>query len=237
MSRSVDSVGQHLLDLGLAADQVLAQLPDNLTLSYEDGVLCLYDRENPNSKLNVDFIHGALSYRSQQHLGAENLIKACQFKGHNQLSLLDGTCGLGSDSFLLYQAGFQVTAVEKNILIYALLLDGISRYRAHSGEACFVLKLGDVTDCMNEAYHDVVYLDPMFPGKAKSAKNKKTMQLFQAIHHSESDHASQLLDRALASNCKRVVVKRPSKSPLLTAFKPTFQVLGKTCRFDAYQLG
>ena len=224
------------LGLGVTTDQLLAQLPKNLTLSVEDGVLCLYHQENPASKLKVDFMHGPLSYRSQQHLGAENLIKACQIKSQNHLSLMDGTCGLGTDSFLLYQAGFEVTAIEKNAITYALLMDGLARYRRHSGAAGFFLQLGDVTDQLLEKQPDVIYLDPMFPRKTKSAKNKKTMQLFQAIHQTESDNAVELLERALCSSCQRVVVKRPSKSPLLTKFKPTFQVMGKTCRFDAYQL-
>ena len=220
----------------LTADQLLAHLPENLTLSSQDGVLCLYDRENPQSKLIVDFIHGSLSYRSQQHLGAENLIKACQIKGQKQISVLDGTCGLGSDSFLLHQAGFEVTAVETNVITYALLLDGIARYEQQVGENCFKLIFADVNNQLHEKNHDVIYLDPMFPSKVKSAKNKKTMQLFQSIHEAETDNAAELLDQALTSTCKRVVIKRPTKSPLLTNFKPTFQVVGKTCRFDAYQL-
>lgn len=181
-------------------------------------------------------MHGPLSYRSQQHLGAENLIKACQIKGRNHISLMDGTCGLGTDSFLLHQAGFQVTAVEKNVITYALLVDGLVRYRQHSGEAGFILHLGDVTDQLQKKQHDVIYLDPMFPNKTNSAKTKKTMQIFQAIHESETDSAAQLLDQAMSSACQRVVVKRPTKSPLLTKFKPTFQLVGKTCRFDAYQI-
>jgi len=150
---------------------------------------------------------------------------------------LDGTCGLGSDSFLLHQAGFQVIAVEKNVIIYALLLDGIARYEQQAGETCFKLIFADVNNQLDEKKYDVIYLDPMFPSKVKSAKNKKTMQLFQSIHEAETDNAAALLDQALSSTCKRVVIKRPKKAPILTNFKPTFQIVGKTCRFDAYQLG
>ncbi len=226
----------HDLELGVAADHVLAQLPVNLTLSSEDGVLSLYDPVSPQSKLAVDFVQGALSYRSQQHLGAENLIKACQIKGQRKIKLLDGTCGLGTDSFLLHQAGFQVTAVEKNLIIYALLKDGIQRYSQQTGEVCFGLKPGDFAAQSKLHSCDVVYLDPMFPSKAKSAKNKKVMQLFQLLHHSATDDAVALLNLAMTMPCERVVIKRPTKSPLLTNFKPTFQIIGKTCRFDAYQL-
>lgn len=228
---------QHLsdLDIGFTFNQLQAQLPDNLTLSLIDGVLCLYDKKTPITKLKVDFIKGSLFYRSQQHLGAENLIKACRIKGQNEVRLLDGTCGLGSDSFLLHQAGFDVFAVEKNIVIYTLLFDGVSRYQQHTGENCFQLMSGDTAAHLNKKY-DVIYLDPMFPNKVKSAKNKKSMQLFQSIHKNEIDDAATLLDKAMSSPCKRVVIKRPVKSPLLTKSKPTFQIIGKICRFDAYQL-
>ena len=235
---SQSKLTQHLVDLGigLVTDELMAQLPENLTLSSIDGVLCLYDQLNPQSKLSVNFVKGALFHRSQQHLGAENLIKACQIKAQEKISLLDGTCGLGTDSFLLHQAGFQVSAVENNIITYALLLDGVLRYEQQTGESCFELISGDVINKLNDKYHDVVYLDPMFPSKVKSAKNKKNMQLFQSIHEMEIDNAAELLNMALSSSCKRVVIKRPTKSPLLTNFKPTFQIIGKICRFDAYQL-
>lgn len=223
-------------ELVLTADQIKAQLPENLTLSIEDGVLCLYDIDNPQSKLKVDFVGGALSYRSKQHLGAENLIKACQIKGQDTVRVLDATCGLGTDSFLLHQAGFSVTAIEKNSITFLLLLDGINRYQHDSEQSCFVLKYGNGIKQFQNHHYDVIYLDPMFPNKIKSAKNKKAMQLFQNIHQHEPDDANEILNSALRSTCQRVVIKRPTKSPILTSYKPTFQVKGKTCRFDAYQL-
>ncbi|MGJ8662006.1 MAG: class I SAM-dependent methyltransferase [Marinicella sp.] len=227
---------QHLTSLGVDVGAVEQALPNNLTLSFQDGVLSLYDLNNTQSHLCVDYVEGALSYRSRQHLGAENLIKACQIKGQPGIRILDGTCGLGTDSFLLHQAGFAVTATEKNPIIHALLLDGINRYTKQTGNGCFELNLADLTDQLQSHQYDVIYLDPMFPTKEKSAKNKKTMQLFQAIHEDEVDTAAQFLDLALHACCQRVVIKRPTKAPILTQTKPTFQVMGKTCRFDAYHI-
>ena len=224
-----------MLHLGADLNAISQQLPKNLTLSLQDGVLCLSTTENPQSVLNVDFLSGVLSYRSQQHLGGENLIKACRIKGRDHIRVLDGTCGLGTDSFLLHQAGFVVTATEHNPIIQALLADGIQRYQQLKGP-CFELLYQDAEALMNESTFEVIYLDPMFPAKAKSAKTKKTMQLFQTIHHEATDQADALLNQALKSQCSRVVIKRPSKSPLLTHYKPTFQVSGKTCRFDVYQI-
>ena len=225
----------HLNELGLVADAVLARLPEHLTLSSENGFLCIYENKNPQSKVYTDFIQGALSYRSRQHLNAENLIKACQLKGQKITTVLDGTCGLGVDSFLLSQAGFVVSSIEKNAVIHALLADGLLRYTQQHG-SCFELYFGDFVDLLETLTSDVIYLDPMFPTKEKKSRNKKGMHLFQSIHQNESDDATHLLQLALTAHVKRVVIKRPSKSPVLTDYKPTFQVIGKTCRFDAYHL-
>ena len=144
-----------------------------------------------------------------------------------------------SDAFICAQrgqAGFNVIATEKDPVTYVLLLDGIRRLTQGTENSCFTLKYGNGVKQFQNAQHDVIYLDPMFPNKIKSAKNKKTMQLFQNIHQHEPDDAKEMLKMALSSKCKRVVIKRPTKSPVLSSYKPTFQVIGKTCRFDAYQL-
>ncbi len=217
-------------------DDVINQLPENLTLSLLDGVLCLSATANPSSLLSVDFLGGALSFRSKQHLGAENLIKACRIKGRENVSLLDGTCGLGTDSFLLHQAGFSVTATERHPIIHALLADGLLRYQNQHQQLGFRLLKRDATELMDKEEFDVIYLDPMFPAKTKTAKNKKSMQLFQALHQEAVDQAKTMLDQAMKSAVCRVVIKRPTKSPVITSKKPTFQVGGKTCRFDVYHL-
>ena len=83
---------------------------------------------------------------------------------------------------------------------------------------------------------DVVYLDPMFPSRRKSARVKKEMWLFQQLLEA-GDTSEGLLDAALAAAGKRVVVKRPAKAPPLGDRTPAFQLPGKTVRFDVYLPG
>jgi len=232
----VSTLAQHLARLGVNVEAVSNHLHSGLALSYRDGVLGLIDKDLGSSPLVVDFIHGPLSFRSQQHLGGEHLIKACQIKGRKSGAILDATCGLGTDSFLLQQAGFEVTATEQHPVIHALLKDGLQRFQQATGENPFTLLCGDAQQLRHEQPFDVIYLDPMFPTVAKSAKNKKTMQLFQRLHATSTDNASELLNWATQQPCKRVVIKRPVKASLIDQHKPTFQILGKTCRFDAFQL-
>jgi 16S rRNA (guanine1516-N2)-methyltransferase len=80
---------------------------------------------------------------------------------------------------------------------------------------------------------DVVYLDPMFPERQKSALVKKDMRFFHSVVGDDSD-ADQLLQAALLIDCARAVVKRPIKAPLLANVKPSHQILGKSIRYDVY---
>ena len=78
---------------------------------------------------------------------------------------------------------------------------------------------------------DVVYLDPMFPERTKSAAVKKK---FQLLHHLESPCEDQeaLLRAALLAHPRKVVVKRPVKGPHLAGVKPSHTVAGKAVRYD-----
>ncbi len=78
---------------------------------------------------------------------------------------------------------------------------------------------------------DVVYLDPMFPGRTKSAAVKKK---FQLLHHLEQpcEEEEALVEAALAAHPRKVVIKRPPKGPELAGVKPSYTVSGKAVRYD-----
>jgi len=82
---------------------------------------------------------------------------------------------------------------------------------------------------------DVVYVDPMFPLRKKSAKVKKQMQAFHAIVGTDPD-ADGLLAKALAIARYRVVVKRPTGAGFLAETKPNYSLEGKSTRYDIYAL-
>ena len=82
----------------------------------------------------------------------------------------------------------------------------------------------------------VIYLDPMFPERGKSAAVKKEMALFQLLldGDSEQQDAEDLLLWALRRDIDRVVVKRPPWAEPLAAITPSHRVSGKTVRYDVY---
>ena len=230
------TVASHLAALGLDATAVLNRLPDHMTLSLVDGVLSLIDSQMPAARVAVDFVSGSLAHRAGGHVGGEYLIKACQIKSLAHTHVLDATCGMGKDSFLLASSGFQVTACEQHPVVHALLTDGLVRLEQSGSSSGFTVYLQAAEQMMQQGHFDVIYLDPMFPEKSKAAKTKKDMQLFQRLHGHQTDEAAELLALALKSDSRRVVIKRPPKAPLLLNRKPTFQMGGKSCRFDAFQL-
>jgi 16S rRNA (guanine1516-N2)-methyltransferase len=79
----------------------------------------------------------------------------------------------------------------------------------------------------------VVYLDPMFPHKQKSALVKKEMRVFQSLVGPDLD-ADGLLEPARQLATKRVVVKRPDYAPPLADVATTNAVTTKGHRFDIY---
>lgn len=90
----------------------------------------------------------------------------------------------------------------------------------------------------NKPSFDVIYLDPMFPHKKKSALVKKEMQAFQLLLGADQD-SSLLFNAALLASPKRVVVKRPNSAPSIVnelGRLPSMAITSKKHRFDVYLL-
>lgn len=191
--------------------------------------------------VRVDFVGGAAAHRRLQGGGSGQMIaRAVGIQSGVRPTVLDATAGLGRDAFVLAQLGCQVTLVERHPLIAALLADGLRRARldAEVGPIAERMQLrgGDAIALMS-AWADeppqVVYLDPMFPHRDKSALVKKEMLLFRPLVGDDLD-APDLLAAALALASHRVVVKRPRKAPPVAGPAPGYALEGKSTRFDIY---
>jgi 16S rRNA (guanine1516-N2)-methyltransferase len=194
----------------------------------------------------VDFNSPALNYR-KLHGGGRNeaLAKAIGIKGKDLLSVIDCTAGMGNDSFIMASVGAHVTMLERSPIIGALLEDALNRIEVvpefwgrmllvKTDATDYILKQGAKKDAKPLA--DVIYLDPMFPHKKKSALVKKEMRAFQQLLGADVDSA-QLLDAALKHAGSRVVVKRPSSAEpieLASGRKPNTAIESKKHRFDVY---
>ena len=210
-------------------------------LSWHDEYLVLRHSDLPKqSDILVDFASGSSNYRRQHGGGKDEAIaKAVGLHKKRDITVLDATAGLGRDGFVLASIGADVTLVERHPMVAALLADGLRR-AALDPQLCswlparMRLLFSPALDALQQAKPcDVVYLDPMFPERQKSALVKKEMRAFHEVVGEDPD-ADQLLEPALQLALKRVVVKRPAYADPLAGTKPSHVVKGKNNRFDVY---
>lgn len=206
--------------------------------------LQLINKDEPKAgAVFVDFVGGAVGHRRRFGGGrGQPIAKAVGLKGGANPDVVDATGGLGRDAFVLASLGCKVTLIERSPVVAALLEDGLNRAREDEEIGPWVgerLRLvhADAIEWMNTLeendFPEVVYLDPMFPHRTKSALVKKEMRLLQHLLGVDPD-ADALLPAALRIARKRVVVKRPDAAPYLAEMKPSMSIHSKNHRFDVY---
>lgn len=206
-------------------------------LHYTDSRLELRLPQQPKLKpIAVDFTSGKLHHRQQFGGGRGQLIaRAVGLKAGVTPRVLDVTAGLGEDAYVLATLGCHVTLVERHPVVAALLRDGLSRVPTEAPSLTLIE--ADAIELLSKLSTaeapDVIYMDPMFPHREKSALVKKEMRMLRELVGGDSD-ASALLTAALAVAKKRVVVKRPRHAPTVSERKPDVVFNGKSCRFDVY---
>ena len=248
------SAQEHSLAESLAIPLLEAGVPSSLDLDYylrldPAGLGLFSTASDAPGAVRVDFSNQSLNYRVLNKPKHQNLVKAVGLKkaaAHSapRLRILDATAGLGKDAFLLASLGCCVTMLERSSIVHGMLADGLERAlladnpQAKIAVAATASRLSlrrgdflDLTDALEPV--DVVYLDPMFPARSKSARVKKDMFLLQGLlGHAESQ--PELLDAALNLAVRRVVVKRGKLSPALDQRAPDISYKGRSSRYDVY---
>ncbi len=215
-----------------------------LVLLVRGGVLSLQQTgKGAPGPVAVDFASAALDYRRRDN-SPELLGKAVGHVVKRPLRILDATAGLGTDAFVLAHLGHEVRMCERDPVVAELLRNGLesAQARADAGLASVVARLTlvplDARDCGERELEslDVIYLDPMFPGRVKSAAVKKEMAVLQQLlgDASADRDAEALLQWALQRDVARVVVKRPASASSLADLDPSHRIEGKAVRYDVY---
>ncbi len=213
-----------------------------------EGVCLVHQDVHMHGPICCDFTSAASIHRRKYGGGmGQAIARAVGITGRCKPQVLDVTAGLGSDTFVMASLGCHVVMIERHPIVQALLKDGIERA---NGAALLDPELAPIVQrlslhCVDavaylsdsSANHrpDVIYLDPMYPERQKSAKVKKQMQAFHTVIGSDSD-ASELLQLSLKRAVHRVVVKRSLKAPCLKGPAPSYALTGKSTRFDVYAL-
>ena len=209
----------------------------------EQGLQLLQLGPDSPGPVRVDFLEGAAAHRRQFGGGSGQMIaKAVGVQPGVRPHVLDATAGLGRDAFVLATLGCEMQLIERQPLIAALLEDGLARAARDLEVAPIAARMqlqqGNAIELMGAWQGEapqVVYLDPMFPHRDKSALVKKEMRLFRPLVGDDQD-APALLQAALALASHRVVVKRPRKAPIIEGAKPSYSLEGKSSRYDIYPL-
>lgn len=181
----------------------------------------------------------------------------------------DLTAGWAQDSLLMAHGGAsRVCMVERDPIVACLLQDALRRLnciarststsswqqRAKDLDGTLSLQVDDARDVLSKptSQPDIVYLDPMFPPRTKTAAVKKGMQILHGLFETSqvaddestairATEEAELLNLAFQSALVKVVVKRPINAPLLgldeTDLKPSNTVKGSINRWDVYVKG
>lgn len=189
----------------------------------------------------IDFTSKKLLYRVSKRANySQHIARATHITPRIKPKILDVTAGLGKDAFIFASLGCEVTMIEKNRTIAELLKDAIMQGLEHKMVHTILNRMtlihGDALDYFVNLKQkpDIIYIDPMFPERTKSALVKKEMQILQKLIPSNEAGDEKLLANALDQAKKRVVVKRPRLAAPIKGKAPSFQLKGKTTRYDVY---
>lgn len=211
-------------------DYLLAYEHNHLALQWKKQSLC------------VDFLSPTLLYRLKRlSLRKELLARALGCSPAKQPAIIDATAGFGKDSFILAALGFNMTLIERSPIVHALLQDALQRAKQAPQIAPIIqrmhLILSDAKTFLYELPENlrpqVIYLDPMFPPRHKTALAKKEMAVLQDLLGEQED-AETLFKVAISCATQRVVVKRPRLADTISHDEPDFSLKGSSSRFDIY---
>ena len=213
------------------------QATQKYQLAYCNDRLQLHISESNYNPIYIDFLNGKLAHRARFGGGKSQLLaRACGLHRQKNPVILDCTAGLAEDGFVLASLGASVTLLERSPIIAALIADALQRGQENETVQRLQLTHTDAIDFLkNESstHYDVVYIDTMFPERQKSAAVKKEMRVLKELVGTDDD-ANDLLQAALASSIKKVVVKRPKLAGAIGGIKPTHVLQGESSRFDVY---
>ena len=209
----------------------------------EQGLCLQHTGPNAPGPVRIDFVSGALAHRRRFGGGrGQPLARAVGMKPAFNPTIWDATAGLGRDGFILASLGCRVTLCERSAVLAALLQDALQRASVDAETGSWVherlqLVHADssalLQNLAEEKQAEVVYLDPMYPPGKPHAQVKKEIRALQELLGPDRDSDS-LLEIALQTARRRVVVKRPTRAGWLNDKKPDTRIISKKTRYDIY---
>ena len=166
--------------------------------------------------------------------------------------VVDATAGWGADAGVIAVAGAHVLMIERSPVMALMLEEALKRWRAAGLEAALRMELrqADAAEALESVGSaDVVYLDPLFPGRTEGGRRSteggggraergtsaaELRWLRSVASWGATGVEAPLLAKARSVATRRVVVKRARTDPPLEGQRPSGSISGRTTRFDLY---
>ncbi len=192
----------------------------------------LMNTQSPKQILHIDFNAPPYTTRHGRSEKKSPFLRAMGKRFPNCF-IIDAMAGLGRDAVSLAKYGAQVLMIEQHPALALLLTQALAQCKLTHLNLVF-------DDC--ETYFaqyaqakrpDVIYLDPMYPAKSKSALPQKEMQCLQQLTMPQEDSLN-LLTLAKQLALDRVVVKRPKWAADYAGQTPDIRYESTNTRWDVY---
>lgn len=216
-------------------------------LQVDEQGLAVVACDKSHGPVRVDFVAGKNAHRRQFGGGRKQPLARALGIGRQPVhDVVDATAGLGADAFVMATLGLNVTLLEQSAILAVLLNQAINDSYGEPGTVAITQRMTviqtnaiDWLTRQKQPVADVIYLDPMYPARGKSARVKKGMQLLHRLVGPDLQ-GEELLTVAVQKARKRVVVKRPADTkPLLpdTADLPArHEIRSPNTRYDLYSI-
>ncbi len=155
--------------------------------------------------------------------------------------LLDLCGGWGRDSLCFASWGFKVSCLERHSEVFEIVSNAFQNLKTQN--TFFENILNNITYINTDAKEflknsnenwPLIYLDPMYPDRKKSALGKGEMRLLKELVGDDPDK-SELAQWAFEKTAKRLVIKGPKLSPsLLENIRPTHVFRGSSTRYEIF---
>ena len=209
----------------------------------QQGVIRARQNTPGSAPVTVEFTRGRNAHRQRFGGGInQHLCRAVGLNKHPGLHIVDANGGFARDAFVMASFGARVTLLEQSTLLCEMIRHALKCAEAEAdGDVAEIAARMKVVNTDSVDYlmqlpalaTDVIYLDPMFPERRKSAAVKKDMQLLHALAGPDTS-AAQLLTVSLNKARRRVVVKRPVHADPISSERLTGEVRATHTRYDIY---
>lgn len=156
------------------------------------------------------------------------------------MRILDTTAGLARDAATLASLGCDVTAVERQPALYALIADATEQITESQQAPAWwshwqlpvQAEAGHwLAQQVDQTIFDAIYIDPMFVSPRRKSAPQKALAWLAELAGNDHD-APNLLDIARRHARRRVVVKQHARARPMAP--PDLQIRGRAIRFDIY---